>query len=56
MCCNPGGCCGLPASIQCTNFCFNCWTGTASVPSCRTGYTPCCPLYRGCCGGPRGCC
>ncbi|KAH8413564.1 hypothetical protein KR009_012292 [Drosophila setifemur] len=48
MCCYPGGCCNLPTCIQETNFCFNCWTGTASVPSCRTSCTPRCG---GCCGG-----
>ncbi|KAH8376643.1 hypothetical protein KR093_000553 [Drosophila rubida] len=52
MCC-PGGCCNSPASIQCTNFCYNCWTGCATTPCCRTGYSPCCPPYCGCCGGPR---
>ncbi|KAH8353711.1 uncharacterized protein [Drosophila takahashii] len=48
MCCNPGGCCNLPTCIQCTNFCFNCWTGTAAVPCCRRSCIP------GCCGSP-GC-
>ncbi|XP_016933436.2 uncharacterized protein [Drosophila suzukii] len=46
MCCNPGGCCNLPTCIQCTNFCFNCWTGTAAVPCCRRSCIP------GCCGSP----
>ncbi|XP_068146580.1 small cysteine and glycine repeat-containing protein 6 [Drosophila tropicalis] len=56
MCCNPGGCCNMAASVQCTNFSFNCWTGSGSTIYSRPSCTPCCPPYRGCCGGPRGCC
>ncbi|KRG03619.1 uncharacterized protein LOC26527770 [Drosophila mojavensis] len=53
MCWHPGGCCGIPAGIQCTNFCFNYWTGCPTTPCCRTSCVPPCPPYRGCCGGPR---